>query len=96
MYQCVGRTSKLVLTITGDSSSNQTDCDKANKGLFLGLFVTILTLVSVSSFFIFDEKLENRDTASLIFYTTEITLLFLSFVIDIIGLVALFLLRVYF
>lgn len=85
MYQCVGRTGKQVLTITGDSSSNQTDCDKANKGLFLGLFVTILTLVSVSSFFVFDEKLENRDTASLIFYITEITLLFLSCVIVIIG-----------
>ena len=85
MYQSVGRCGRHVFSVTGDQTINQADCHKANKGLFLGLFVTILTLIAVSSFFVFDERFENSDTASYIFYITEITLLFLSCMVVIIG-----------
>ncbi|CAD5119455.1 DgyrCDS8062 [Dimorphilus gyrociliatus] len=57
------------------SLSNPTECHKANKGLFLGLFIAILTLISMSCFFVFDKKLNNAKSAAFIFYITETTLL---------------------
>ena len=74
-----------MITVTGDGTFSQTDCHKANKGLFLGLFITILTLIAVSTYFVFQEKSYQKDTASFIFYITEIALLFLSCLIVLIG-----------
>ena len=54
-------------------------------GLFLGLFIAILTLISISCFFVFDRKENHELTAAMIFYITEITLLFLSAIVVAIG-----------
>jgi Otopetrin len=48
-------------------------CKQANRGLFLGLFVVVLTLVAVSYYFIVD----NGELSNLTFFGTEIVLLFL-------------------
>jgi hypothetical protein len=85
MYTNVGKIGRHVLTIDGGDNRTQRDCHKANKGLFLGLFIAILTLIAISCFFVFDEKFKNSDTASMIFYITEITLLFLSCMVVLIG-----------
>lgn len=85
MYRSVGRVGRHDVSQSPDDSPSYTDCHKANKGLFLGLFVTILTLIAVSSFFVFDDKMGNRDMTSFIFYSTEMTLLFLSSIVVILG-----------
>ena len=84
MYCSVGRISRHIISDdtldvhdSADGVTN-TDCSKANKGLFLGLFIAILTLISISCFFVFGSKPDGSFTASLIFYATEITLLFLA------------------
>ena len=84
LIQSVGRVSRHVISVTGDGTFSQTDCHKANKGLFLGLFISILTLIAVSTYFVFQERMDD-DTASYIFYITEITLLFLSCLIVLTG-----------
>jgi len=52
------------------------DCDKANKGLFVGLFVTVLTLVAVSCYFVFEDTMPESELSSITFFCTEIFLLF--------------------
>jgi hypothetical protein len=54
------------------------DCHKANKGLFLGLLILVVTLISVSLFFVFDTDAASKDVAGVIFYVTEIVLLLVS------------------
>ena len=55
------------------STGSGVDCDKANKGLFLGLFVTVLTLVAVSCYFVLEESISS----TLTFFSTEVLLLLL-------------------
>ena len=69
----------------GSSSSNSrhhiprpSDCHKANKGLFLGLLILVITLISVSLFFVFETDTSSKDIAGVIFYVTEIVLLLVS------------------
>jgi hypothetical protein len=52
---------------------------QANRGLFLGLFVVVLTLVAVSCYFVVDNPLYHGELSSLTFFGTEIALLFLLF-----------------
>ena len=61
------------------------DCDKAHKGLFLGLLVVVLTLVAVSCYFVFGAGTAyfySIDDAlfysGFIFFVTELSLLALS------------------
>ena len=89
MYNNVGRVAKHTLVDEDDIRPKATDCHKANKGLFLGLLVTILTLISVSCFFLFDGKTRLTEdfilSANLVFHITELTLLLLSCIVVIIG-----------
>ena len=39
------------------------DCEKANKGLFTGLLVAVVTLIAIATFFVFDSRLNNPVTA---------------------------------
>ena len=39
------------------------DCEKANKGLFSGLLVAVVTLIAIATFFVFDSRLNNPMTA---------------------------------
>ena len=55
------------------------------QGLFLGLFIAILTLIAISCFFVFDRKPDKHMEASMIFYATEATLLILSLLVVLIG-----------
>lgn len=67
----------------GASSANESvNCNKANKGLFVGLLVSVLTMVAVSCYFVFGDRLSFYGThsSSILFFSTEILLLFLVFV----------------
>ncbi|XP_064637002.1 proton channel OtopLc-like [Lineus longissimus] len=44
-------------------------CHKANRGLFLGFLLLILTVISIIMFFVYEE--ENRYTAKLVFFSTD-------------------------
>lgn len=71
----------------------QVDCDKAHKGLFLGLLVVVLTLVAVGCYFVFGAAGEGyfRDGygayrySGLIFVLTELSLVVLTTVAVIIA-----------
>ena len=39
------------------------DCEKANKGLFSGLLVAVVTLIAIATFFVFESRLNNPITA---------------------------------
>ena len=39
------------------------DCEKANKGLFSGLLVAVVTLIAIATFFVFESRLNNPMTA---------------------------------
>lgn len=63
----------------------QVNCDKAHKGLFLGLLVVVLTLVAISCYFVFGAGrgyFRSPDDADFysgfIFFFTELALLLLS------------------
>ena len=51
------------------------DCDKANKGLFFGLLVAVLTLIAIATFFVFETRIKDALTAIQVFYVTEIALM---------------------
>ena len=55
------------------------DCHKANKGLFLGLFIVLLTLISICIFMLMRKDLTY--TANLVLFITELALLLLSAII---------------
>ncbi|KAK7503909.1 hypothetical protein BaRGS_00005032 [Batillaria attramentaria] len=54
------------------------DCEKANKGLFSGLLVAVVTLIAIATFFVFDSRLNYPDTAIKVFFIMEISLLVLT------------------
>lgn len=63
----------------GDDSVN---CSKTNKGLFVGLLVIVLTTIAVSSYFAFGDDLNSfygDHSSSVLYFATEILLLFLLF-----------------
>ena len=39
------------------------DCEKANKGLFSGLLIAVVTLIAIATFFVFDSRLNSPMTA---------------------------------
>ena len=51
------------------------DCDKANKGLFSGLLVAVLTLIAIATFFVFESRISDSQSAIKVFYITEISLM---------------------
>ncbi|KAL8589901.1 hypothetical protein ACOMHN_023988 [Nucella lapillus] len=48
------------------------DCEKANKGLFSGLLIAVVTLIAIATFFVFDSRLNNPVTATKVFFMMEI------------------------
>lgn len=65
-----------------EPSVSVTECHKANKGLFVGLFVLIATTISVATFFVFEESDSNTgQPATTVFFATELGLLVLATII---------------
>ncbi|PVD35083.1 hypothetical protein C0Q70_06364 [Pomacea canaliculata] len=56
------------------------DCEKANKGLFTGLLVAVITLIAIATFFVFDSRLNYPTTFPLsrCSFVMEISLLVLT------------------
>ena len=78
--------------------NNPTDCHKANKGLFLGLFTLAAMIIAVNVFFfIFDDKhttyMASENTPTYVFLVTEIALLTCACVAVLFGFCRLRLLR---
>ena len=88
MYLNVGKVG-VVCDSEDEKESSVTECHKANKGLFFGLFVTILTIIAVATFFVFerDSHLDKGERSSTVFFGTEIVLLFTTSVVIIINFV---------
>ncbi|XP_033743719.1 proton channel OtopLc-like isoform X1 [Pecten maximus] len=66
------------LTSSVPAGAAAIDCEKANKGLFLGLLVAVLTLIAMAIFFVFDTRVESPDNAIKVFFTTEIILMVIT------------------
>lgn len=64
--------SEVYLTFLGATGI---DCDKANKGLFLGLLVAVLTMIAIATFFVFENRISDSSTAIQVFLVTEIALM---------------------
>ena len=54
------------------------DCEKANKGLFLGLLVAVFTLIAIATFFVFESRIKDSITAVKVLFTTEIVLMVIT------------------
>ncbi|CAG5136815.1 unnamed protein product, partial [Candidula unifasciata] len=69
MYQYVGVKvtqrwpSHTSLTSSVPHGSVGMDCEKANKGLFTGLLVAVITLIAIATFFVFESRLNHPQTA---------------------------------
>ncbi|KAH3841794.1 hypothetical protein DPMN_115274 [Dreissena polymorpha] len=81
LYQYVGVKvrqrwpSHTSLTSSVPQGATGIDCDKANKGLFMGLLVAVLTLIAIATFFVFENRISDSSTAVQVFYVTEIALM---------------------
>ena len=74
MYCSVGDLAEdQELVCTNDRAPS---CHKAHRGLFIGLFVFVLTLISISFFYVYQVK--DSNIAANIFYASEIILLFMG------------------
>lgn len=65
-------------TSSAPTGASAIDCDKANKGLFLGLLVAVFTLIAIATFFVFESRLQDMFTAVKVLFTTEIVLMFIT------------------
>ncbi|XP_064645205.1 proton channel OtopLc-like [Lineus longissimus] len=61
------------------------ECHKSNRGLFLGLIMLLITLVSVAMFFVFEEDKQKKDISTGIFLSSEIFLFVVSSCACIVG-----------
>lgn len=81
LYQYVGVKVKqkwpshTSLTSSVPQGATGIDCDKANKGLFFGLLIAVLTLIAIATFFVFETRISDSLTAIQVFYVTEIALM---------------------
>ncbi|ESO90608.1 hypothetical protein LOTGIDRAFT_93639, partial [Lottia gigantea] len=65
------------LTSSVPQGAASMDCEKANKGLFSGLLVAVVTMIAIATFFVFESRLSDPTTAVQVFYVMELTLLVL-------------------
>ncbi|KAK6172603.1 hypothetical protein SNE40_016226 [Patella caerulea] len=65
------------LTSSVPQGAASMDCEKANKGLFSGLLVAVITLIAIATFFVFESRLSDPITAVQVFYVMELALLVL-------------------
>ncbi len=65
------------------------DCSRANNGLFCGILVIVLTVISLIVFFVLmgSKEAENRELAIMVASLTELLLYSLSTVAVIIGMI---------
>lgn len=63
------------------------DCTKANKGLFIGIFVLVMTIVSMILFFVLIKRDKYRDTAITEVQMSELALYIMTFGAVLIGIV---------
>nr|KAI8757504.1 otopetrin-2-like isoform X3 [Biomphalaria glabrata] len=84
MYQYVGVKvtqrwpSHTSLTSSVPAGAVGMDCEKANKGLFTGLLVAVVTLIAIATFFVFESRLNHPHTAIKIFFIMEISLIIIT------------------
>ncbi|XP_059173812.1 proton channel OtopLc-like isoform X2 [Physella acuta] len=84
MYQYVGVKvtqrwpSHTSLTSSVPAGAVGMDCEKANKGLFTGLLVAVVTLIAIATFFVFESRLNHPHTAIKIFFVMEISLIIIT------------------
>ncbi|CAL1539090.1 unnamed protein product, partial [Lymnaea stagnalis] len=84
MYQYVGVKvtqrwpSHTSLTSSVPHGAVGMDCEKANKGLFTGLLVAVVTLIAIATFFVFESRLNHPHTAIKIFLVMEISLIIIT------------------
>ena len=67
------------------TNDREPSCHKAHRGLFFGLFVFILTLISISLFYVYQAK--DTNIAANIFYASEIMLLFMGILAVFLGFI---------
>ncbi|KAK3599223.1 hypothetical protein CHS0354_012831 [Potamilus streckersoni] len=81
LYQYIGMKIKqrwpshTSLTSSVPQGATSIDCEKANKGLFLGLLVAVVTLIAMATFFVFENRISDTNTAIKVFFVTEIALM---------------------
>ncbi|RUS82167.1 hypothetical protein EGW08_010049 [Elysia chlorotica] len=84
MYQYVGVKvvqrwpSHTSLTSSVPAGAVGMDCEKANKGLFSGLLIAVITLIAIATFFVFESRLNQPTSAIKIFFVMEITLILIT------------------
>ncbi|KAK3099634.1 hypothetical protein FSP39_007321 [Pinctada imbricata] len=66
------------LTSSVPAGAAAIDCEKANKGLFLGLLVAVFTLIAIATFFVFESRINDSITAVQVLFTTEIVLMVIT------------------
>lgn len=101
IYQNVGHVSKLEssrrLPEMPEDRHDPTDCHKANKGLFFGLFTMVFTFIAMGSFFMFSDGVsgvkDSEVVATFIFMMTEIVLLSVSMISVVVGFIKMRVLR---
>ncbi|XP_067663071.1 proton channel OtopLc-like isoform X2 [Haliotis asinina] len=91
MYQHVGVKvrqrwpSHTSLTSSAPHGASSMDCEKANKGLFSGLLIAVVTLIAIATFFVFEARLKVPETAINVFFVMELALLSITGVCIVIG-----------
>ncbi|XP_046563857.1 proton channel OtopLc-like isoform X1 [Haliotis rubra] len=91
MYQHVGVKVKqrwpshTSLTSSAPHGAASMDCEKANKGLFSGLLIAVVTLIAIATFFVFEARLKVPETAINVFFVMELALLSITGVCIVIG-----------
>lgn len=84
LYQYIGKRIKqrwpshTSLTSSVPAGATAIDCEKANKGLFLGMLIAVVTLIAVATFFVFESRIKDTTTAIKILFTTEIVLMVIT------------------
>eukprot|EP00106_Octopus_bimaculoides_P017136 XP_014784578.1 PREDICTED: otopetrin-2-like [Octopus bimaculoides] len=77
--------SHMSLTSSQPQSTASMDCEKANRGLFLGLLIGVITLIAIATFFVFEVRISDSVTAIKVFFITEIALLLITSVGVVLG-----------
>lgn len=85
--------SHMSLTSSQPQSTASMDCEKANRGLFLGLLIGVITLIAIATFFVFEVRISDSETAIKVFFITEIALLVITTIGVILGYLRLSTLR---
>ncbi|XP_076070404.1 proton channel OtopLc-like isoform X1 [Mytilus galloprovincialis] len=84
LYQYIGKRVKqrwpshTSLTSSVPAGATSIDCEKANKGLFLGMLIAVVTLIAIATFFVFESRIKDTSTAIKILFTTEIVLMVIT------------------